>query len=151
MMYLLFFLILMLDQGTKFWVLNALPPYQAHPITPFFNLFLTYNQGVSFSLFWGGENHQYILIILACIICFFLYRWLIHEKNKWTKIGLICVLAGATGNIIDRVRLHKVVDFLDFYLYSYHWPAFNVADIAICVGAGLMIMGSFLQKGKQHV
>ena len=151
MMYLLFFLILGLDQATKFWVETAFVPHRAYPVTPFFNVFLTYNQGVSFSLLWGGKDRQYLLIALSCIICLFLGKWFLTEKNKWTRVGLICVLAGALGNVLDRLRFHKVVDFLDFYLYSYHWPAFNVADIAICVGAGLIVLGTFLESRRKHV
>lgn len=137
--------VLALDQATKWLALAHLDPYQPVAVTPFFNLVLVWNRGVSFGLFAGaGEHGPWLLTLVAAAIGAFLLVWLYRETRPVTRTALWLVLAGAVGNVIDRVRFGAVVDFLDFHAMGYHWPAFNVADSAIVVGAGLILLDSLV-------
>lgn len=143
--FLLALLVLALDQLTKWLALANLDPYQPVEVTPFFNLVLVWNRGVSFGLFAGaGELGPWLLSLMAAMIGAFLIVWLYRETRTVTRAALWLVLAGAVGNVIDRVRFGAVVDFLDFHAFGYHWPAFNVADSAIVVGAGLILLDSLV-------
>ena len=138
-------LVLVLDQLSKAAALRVLDPYQALSVTPFFDLVLVWNRGVSFGMFAGAGDHgPWLLMALAAAIATFLVIWLSRETRPVTRVALWLVLAGAVGNTIDRVRFGAVVDFLDFHLYGHHWPAFNVADSAIVVGAGLILLDSLV-------
>ncbi len=137
--------ILVLDQVTKWLALGALDPYEYLTVTPFFNLVLVWNRGVSFGMFNAlGDHGPWLLTLLACAIGAFLIVWLLRERRPVTRLALWLVLAGAVGNAIDRIRFGAVVDFLDFHAFGYHWPAFNVADSAIVVGAGLILLDSLV-------
>ena len=125
-------------------------------VTGFFNLVSAWNRGVSFSMFNDlGQWGVFILSGFALIVVSFLCYWLKKEKNRQMQIALGFVIGGAVGNVIDRVRLGAVFDFLDFYVHSYHWPAFNVADSFICIGAFLIIVNGLchcsLNKEKKVV
>lgn len=147
MIYLITLITLFLDQLSKVWAYETLPEHQFVPVCPFFNLFLTYNKGVSFSAFTTDKAYgPFVLSGVSCLICMFLIWWLYKEKNKVIRIALAMVLGGAIGNVIDRIRLGAVIDFLDVYYNTYHWPAFNVADSAICCGAFLIFTQLFFQK-----
>ena len=138
-------LVLVLDQLSKAAALRVLDPYQALSVMPFFDLVLVWNRGVSFGMFAGAGDHgPWLLMALAAAIATFLVIWLSRETRPVTRVALWLVLAGAVGNTIDRVRFGAVVDFLDFHLYGHHWPAFNVADSAIVVGAGLILLDSLV-------
>jgi len=116
---------------------------------PFFNLVLTMNKGVSFSMFYSHASYApYVLMVLALVIMLGVLYFAIDTKNYAERYFLCLVLAGAIGNFIDRVRFKGVVDFLDFHWFnSYHFPAFNVADSAITIGAILYITyGLFFGK-----
>lgn len=150
MIYLIILLTIVFDQVSKALVYADLPLYQPIPVCPFFNLFFTMNKGVSFS-FLASDSPlvPWLLSGFALGVCGLLAYWIAHEKDKWTRIGLALVLGGALGNVIDRIRLGAVIDFLDFYIGTYHWPAFNVADSAICVGVAIIIIKSFQKKEKK--
>ena len=138
-------LVLVLDQATKWIVLRELDPYTPVAVTPFFNLVLVWNRGVSFGMFAeAGDHGPWLLTALAAAIGAFLLVWLYRETRPVPRLALWLVLAGAVGNSIDRLRLGAVVDFLDFHAFGYHWPAFNVADSAICIGAGLILLDSLV-------
>lgn len=136
--------VLVLDQISK-WV--ALDLFGEAPriieVLPFFNLVLVWNQGISFGLF-GGSNAvgAWVLVGLAVVISAILVRWMIKAETRITALGLALIVGGAVGNVIDRVRFGAVVDFLDFHAWGYHWPAFNVADSAITIGAAALILES---------
>jgi signal peptidase II len=135
--------VLALDQATKWAALDWLDPYRPVAVTPFFNLVLVWNRGVSFGMFAeAGDHGPWLLTLLAAAIGAFLVVWLHREARPVTRLALWLVLAGASGNLIDRVRFGAVIDFLDFHAFGYHWPAFNVADSAIVVGAGLILLDS---------
>ena len=142
------FIVLALDLVTKYWVESALVFGQQIPITSFFNLVLTYNPGAAFSFLGDASGWQRwflsgIAFIACAVISYLLYK---QTENKLFCLALSLVLGGALGNLYDRITLGHVVDFLDFYIGDYHWPAFNVADSAICIGAVLLIYESFTTK-----
>ena len=145
-------ILIFLDQVTKWWIINyIMQPIKILPITPFFNIVLTWNSGISFGIFSNqGSFSVIILSTLATLIVFFLAVWLIKAVNKKLIIGLICIIGGAIGNIIDRVYHGAVIDFLDFHIKSYHWPAFNVADSCIFIGATLIILDSLFPDKKEE-
>ena len=145
-------ILIFLDQVTKWWIINyIMQPIKILPITPFFNIVLTWNSGISFGIFSNqGSFSVIILSTLATLIVFFLAAWLMKAVNKKLIIGLICIIGGAIGNIIDRVYHGAVIDFLDFHIKSYHWPAFNVADSCIFIGATLIILDSLFPDKKEE-
>ena len=116
---------------------------------PFFNIILVWNNGVSFSMFSNNTLiGRFLLIALSVTITTYVALYLKKEKNKLNRFALIIIIAGAIGNILDRLRYGAVIDFLDFYIGEYHWPAFNLADIYICTGVGLIILNSIISKKK---
>lgn len=116
-------------------------------IAPFFNLVIAWNTGVSFSMFNNlGNAGVYILSGFALIVAIFLLCWLKNEKSRYMQIALGLVIGGAIGNVIDRIRLGAVYDFLDIHINTYHWPAFNLADSFICIGAMMIICDSLLNS-----
>jgi signal peptidase II len=137
--------ILLLDQWTKSMVVEKLPLYQTvNVIHGFFDLTHVRNTGGAFGIF-GGEKGGlgsilFVVVSLIAIgaIVFLFFR--IKENEKTLAVAFSFILSGAVGNLIDRLRYGEVVDFLDFHLSGYHWPAFNVADSAICIGIGLMAL-----------
>ncbi|MCE5244032.1 MAG: signal peptidase II [Desulfobacteraceae bacterium] len=144
-------IIILLDQATKYLVLKFMPIYTGEVIVPgFFNLVHVRNTGAAFSML-AGENtalRQTVMISLTlAVVAMILYTYFkVRVEDRWTRTGYILITGGALGNVIDRFRFGEVVDFLDFYVGSYHWPAFNVADSAISVGAVMLIISLF--KGR---
>jgi signal peptidase II len=133
-------LVIALDQLTKVAVMAALRPYDTIPVIPgFFNLVHVRNPGIAFGLLsqlgaaWSGLILS--AVTAAAIILLIIWFGRLREGDRRTAFGLSLVIGGALGNLIDRFRLGEVVDFLDFYVGSIHWPAFNVADSAVTVGA----------------
>ena len=138
-------LVIVLDQLTKYWVSQSLAPGESVPVTPFFNLVLTYNTGAAFSFLSRASGWQRGLFILIAVLASLLIIYFIrrYHREQRFSIGLSLILGGALGNLWDRIVLGHVVDFLDFYIQTHHWPAFNVADSAITCGAALLIWDSF--------
>jgi signal peptidase II len=144
--------LLALDQLTK-WVALDLLDLAAQPIavTPFFNLVMVWNKGVSFGMLDSlGTLAPWLLWGLALAVVIALLIWLRRSEHAMMAIGLGLVIGGALGNVIDRLRYGAVVDFLDFHLAGYHWPAFNFADAGICVGAGLIVVDGLLAPRRQY-
>lgn len=140
--------VLALDQATKWLALGTLLGRGPVVVTPFFNLVLVWNRGVSFGMLAGSG--AWALTLMAAGIGAFVVVWLYRETRPLTRAALWLVLAGAVGNVIDRVRFGAVVDFLDFHAFGYHWPAFNVADSAIVVGAGLILLDSLVLSQRTN-
>jgi len=142
-------IVLILDLASKYWVESALAFGQKIPLTGFFNLVLTYNPGAAFSFLSEESGWQRWFLSgvagSAALLIVYLLNKYKHEKLFCMSLSLI--LGGALGNLYDRITLGHVVDFLDFYVGTYHWPAFNIADSAIFIGAALMIYESFRNKG----
>ena len=152
--FILFFIIssiLVLDQTTKYLVRVELPLHVPVNITSFFNLFLTYNKGVSFSLFSNNSAYGPVLLaLLSILVSLGIVYWIKKEQNIVLKVALTFILGGAISNVIDRIYLGQVVDFLDFHAFGYHWPAFNIADSAICLGAFIILTRVFFDKEKEQ-
>lgn len=142
--------VIVFDQITKWLILDAfLPDPSRVEVLPFFNLVLTWNPGVSFGMFGGlGDLGPWILTIFALVIAAVMGVWMMRTNGVWTALGLSLLVGGALGNVIDRVRFGAVVDFLDFHVLGYHWPAFNVADSAISVGAAVLIIEALFTKAE---
>lgn len=139
-----FIFILVLDQYTKHLVQKNIPLH--HTITVidgFFNLTHLRNTGGAFGIF-GGEkgglgSFFFIAVSLAAVgVILYLFHGL-KEHERIQALSLSLILSGAVGNLVDRIRHQEVIDFLDFHLFSYHWPSFNVADSGITIGIGLMV------------
>ena len=139
--------VVMLDQASKAWVLASFRYMESLVVTPFFNLVLVYNTGAAFSFLAGAGGWQkWFFVILALGISAWLLSLLRHHaQERLLPTALSLILGGAIGNVIDRLRFDAVVDFLDFHLAGYHWPAFNVADSAITVGVVLMLLQQWRQ------
>ena len=130
-----------LDQATKWWVLTHLmDPPRVTPVTPFFNLVLGWNRGVTFGLLAADHpSTPWLLSSLAFAVIAGLVVWTTRDRRPGmaTSVGLIA--GGALGNVVDRLRHGAVTDFLDFHAAGYHWPAFNLADTAIVIGVALLL------------
>ncbi len=135
-----------LDQVSKMLVFGYLmKTAPVVKITSFFNLVSAWNTGVSFSMFNDlGDMGVYILSAFSLLVVSFLIWWLSKEKDFIAQIALGLVIGGAIGNVIDRLRTGAVFDFLDFHFSGYHWPAFNLADSFICIGAILIIFNGIV-------
>ena len=154
--------VLLSDQLSKWWVLQTflgakplaffdflsqsgpLLPFSQTPITSFFNIVMVWNHGISFGLL---QNHadwaKYGLTAVSGVISLGFLAWLWQANSRLLAVALGLVVGGAWGNVFDRVRFGAVVDFLDIYVGRYHWPAFNVADSAVCLGVGLLLWHSW--------
>jgi signal peptidase II len=133
-------LILVVDQLTKYWAVQWLTG-KAVEVTPFFNLVLVYNPGAAFSFLSdasGWQRELFIAIALGASI-WIVYLLRRYPGERMFAAALSLVLAGAVGNLTDRIVVGAVIDFLDFHAFGYHWPAFNVADSAITCGAVLLV------------
>ncbi len=138
-------LVIVLDQVSKIIAVKYLFGKPAVEILPFFNFSLAFNTGAAFGFLHnssGWQNIFFISIALAVSAVIFYMAIKLGPKDKWELTGLMLVLGGALGNVIDRIRLQKVVDFLDFYVNNWHFPTFNIADSAITIGAIILILDS---------
>jgi len=141
-------LVIFLDQLSKLAILMLLD--HAVAVTPFLNLVVVWNRGVSFGMFASaGALMPWLLSGLALAVVVALGFWLRRVADPLVGVALGLIIGGALGNVIDRVRFGAVVDFLDFHALGYHWPAFNVADSAICVGAALLLVDGLLAPRRQ--
>ena len=144
-------IVVVADQITKAAATGYLMLYQPVPVMPLFNLTLMHNTGAAFSFLndAGGWQRWFFTLLalgVSVAILFWLRKMPAHER--WQGVGLSLVMGGAIGNVIDRMRMGYVVDFLDFYFSTHHFPAFNVADSAITVGAGILLLLSFRKDQK---
>ena len=142
-------LALILDQLSKIWIDTSMSLYQSIPVFPGFSITYAHNYGAAFSfLSDAGGWQRWFFAVLAAVISIGLIVWIKRLKPEETllAVSLSLVLGGAIGNLIDRVIYGYVIDFLDVYYQSYHWPVFNIADSAITVGVAFMLYESFMQK-----
>ncbi len=143
-------LVLILDQASKRLIIASLTPYQeVIAVTPFFNLVHVHNTGAAFSLLADQSGWQRWFFLIVASIATGVILWLLATTRGRTlfAIGLALILGGALGNVIDRLAYGHVIDFLDFHAAGWHWPAFNLADSAITVGAGLLIWDGLWGSG----
>ena len=141
-----------LDQASKLAVVKLLPfGYPGVEITPFFNLVHVYNKGAAFSFLADqGGWQRWFFAVLAFAICGLLIHWLRKQSvtQRWSGIAYSLIIGGALGNVFDRLVLGHVVDFLDFYWQRSHWPAFNLADSFITIGAICLVVDEIIQHRK---
>ena len=136
-----------LDQVTKWWILEKVVSSRgAIHITPFFNLVLGWNRGISFGMLGAHDLPPWILALFSGSIAAGLIIWLLRTRDRMVATGLALIIGGALGNALDRLRHGAVTDFLDFHLAGWHWPAFNFADVGIVCGAGLLILDTFIRR-----
>ena len=143
--------IVVADQIVKWVVLQNFAAGEQRVVTDFFNLVLVFNKGAAFSLFaqapgWQAPVLSAFAIAAAIAVSVFIVR---SPGRQILCFGLALILGGAIGNVIDRLRFGQVVDFLDFHALGWHWPAFNVADSAITIGAALLILDGFRRHEKR--
>lgn len=135
-------IVLCLDQLTKGLATHFLTLYEPLPLTSFFNLTLAYNTGAAFSLFAHAKHSVLLLSLLATAVSVGVFVWLLclpqNKANRKLRIALALLLGGALGNLMDRVLYGYVVDFMDLYWHVWHWPAFNVADMCLCLAVGML-------------
>ena len=124
-------------------------PYLMTPVTNFFNIVFTWNFGTAFSLFNGlGEYAPIMLILMTGAVIGVILYYLFTRAKKFEIVPLALIGGGALGNLLDRIRFGAVIDFLDFHIGAYRWPAFNVADVCIVVGVGLYILNWYIARRK---
>ncbi|NML29285.1 signal peptidase II [Paraburkholderia antibiotica] len=135
-------IVILFDQLTKISVRKVFEYGVPHEVTSFFNLILVYNRGAAFSFLamaggWQRWAFTALGVVAALVICYLLKR---HSGQKMFCTALALILGGALGNVIDRLMYGHVIDFLDFHVGGWHWPAFNLADSAITIGAILLVL-----------
>ena len=147
----LFFIV---DQVTKTIAVDYFTEvgrYETVEVMPFFNFVLRYNTGAAFSFLADAGGWQVLFFSsIASLVSLGILYWMftIPASNRWLGIALSLILAGALGNLYDRITLGKVVDFIDWYYQNYHWPAFNIADAVIMLGAAMMLLDGFFGKDE---
>ncbi len=137
---------LILDQMTKLAIVDSMTLHQSIPVTSFFSLTYVHNTGAAFSLLSdAGGWQRWLFSSLAAVVSVVMVVWIsrLQKHETLLAVSLSLVLGGAIGNLFDRVAYGYVIDFLDVYYQDMHWPAFNIADSAICIGVFLMLLESF--------
>lgn len=144
--------VIVADQAAKAWVLRFFAAHDGAPVaavTPFFNLVLTGNRGMSFGLFnTNAAMNTAVFTALAAAIVIALIVWLRRAHSSMIRLALGLIIGGAIGNVIDRLVRGAVVDFLDFHVGDWHWFAFNLADAAICLGVVALLLDGLLARPK---
>ena len=142
------------DQWTKQFAVSHLSYREIYEVMPFFNFTLVYNEGAAFSFLADQGGWQvYFFTTVSSVVSVALFYWLYTldaKKEWWLSISLSLILSGALGNLYDRVTMGKVVDFIDWYYGTYHFPAFNIADAVIFLGAAMMLWDSFFIEPKRQ-
>jgi signal peptidase II len=145
--------IFVIDRVTKSLVLNHLTLAEPVNILSMLNLLFTFNTGAAFGFLNKASGWQeWLFITIAVGVSIFLIIWQLRipVKYLWLKIAAALILGGTLGNLYDRIVFHKVIDFLDFYFKKWHYPVFNIADAAICVGATMLIIDILLQEKRKN-
>ena len=137
-----------LDQATKLSALAALGRGDVYAVLPIFNLCLSFNQGISFSLFTETFTGRPVMLAgITLAVTALLGILLVRSTTRLEAVALGLIIGGALGNVLDRLRIGAVVDFLDFHVWGFHWPAFNLADSAIVIGAMALVATTFIGNG----
>lgn len=142
MWFLVSVLVILVDQISKYAAMQQLEPYQSYDIMPMLSFTLAYNTGAAFSFLSGaGDWHHLFFIGFSAIVSFVIMVWIIRLPKQTAYLqftALSLILGGAVANLIDRITLGYVIDFIDVYYKNHHWPIFNIADSAITVGTLLL-------------
>lgn len=142
-----------LDQISKHWLMFGVGMIdgRAYELTSFFSLVMVWNQGVSFGMFaTGSEASRWFLIAMSLTITAGLAVWFYRSQDNFIKTANSFIIGGAIGNVIDRLHFGAVADFFDFHVANSHWPAFNVADMSICLGVALLVYDGIIRSKKQE-
>jgi signal peptidase II len=144
-------LVLVLDQASKWFMVSWLSLYETVAVMPFFNFTMAHNTGAAFSLLANAGGWQrWFFTIIAIVVSMVMVVWLkrLTANARLEAIAISLMLGGAIGNLIDRLMYGYVIDFVDLYNYfgTYHFPAFNIADSALCIGVTLLIIDTFKNK-----
>ncbi|CAB0149439.1 Lipoprotein signal peptidase [Pseudidiomarina piscicola] len=145
--------LIIIDQVTKQWVLDAFDLYESIEIMPYLNFTYVQNFGAAFSFLSDqGGWQRWLFTGLAIAVSVILLVWLRRNPvNMWRQnLAFSLILAGAVGNVVDRLIHGFVIDFIDVYVDNWHWPAFNVADMAITIGAVLMLLEAFFEQRQEQ-
>src|SRR5262245_25732790 len=144
-------LVVLLDRASKLAVLAHFRPGEGYEVTGFFNLVLVFNKGAAFSFLASAPGWQTPFFATIAVVAILIIGYLIYKDPAKALFcfGLALILGGAVGNLWDRLQWGHVVDFLDFHAAGWHWPAFNVADSAITVGAAILIIDGFLHREEE--
>ncbi len=143
-------IVVLLDQLTKITMTRLLAYGQSDPVTSFFNLVMVYNRGAAFSFLSDQRGWQRYFFTGVSVAASLFILWML-KRNPTQRLfcwALALILGGALGNLIDRVAYGHVIDFLDFHVAGWHWPAFNVADAAITLGAALFVLDEFRRVNR---
>jgi signal peptidase II len=143
-------LVVVLDQLSKWAVLAHFAPGERRALSGFFNMVLVFNKGAAFSFLADAPGWQTPVLVTFALLAAALISVLIvrSPERRVPCAGLALILGGALGNVVDRLRFGSVVDFIDLHALGWHWPAFNVADSAICVGAALLVLEGFVRHER---
>ncbi len=137
-------LVILLDQASKEWVRGTFSLHESVPVLPgFFNLTYIRNTGAAWGMF-SGQNLALALLAFVMLVTLVVFRRKILPPGRLHRVALGLLCGGIAGNLFDRLRLDYVTDFLDFYFRDGHFPSFNVADSAICIGVGIYVLGTLL-------
>jgi signal peptidase II len=149
--FLLSLIVILADQLSKYWAATTLVPYEPEPLFSMFNFTLAYNTGAAFSFLSGtGSWHRWFFAGFSIIMSLVLVAWLarLSPKARLQSLAVSLILGGAVGNLYDRAVLGHVIDFIDVYYENHHWPVFNLADSAICIGAFLLFIDLCKNPGR---
>ncbi len=146
------FILLLADQFTKVLILGYYHLGESTYVTSFFNIVRVHNSGAAFSFLASGSGWQrwFFVGIAVAAVVFILFMLRSHAGQRLFSFALACILGGAVGNVIDRLLHGYVIDFLDFHLRGWHFPAFNVADSAITIGAACLILDELLRVRRSR-
>ena len=142
-----------LDQALKLWLLFGLRLAEEGPfqLASFLEIVLAWNRGISYGLFQQSTDiGRWALVVLSIVAAVWLWRWMWREPRGFSVFSLALIIGGALGNVFDRLVLGHVVDFLDFYWQRAHWPAFNLADSFIFIGAAMIVLDGFRGEKKEQ-
>jgi signal peptidase II len=153
--FILFSIVIISDQISKFYIKSHFALHESKPVIKgFFNITYVLNPGAAFGFLANlSETYRksFFIVITILAICAIIYLYLKESSYKFRSIAYVLIISGAFGNFIDRVYMGKVVDFLDFYIKNYHWPAFNIADSSISIGIFFLILDLiFINKGEKN-
>lgn len=143
-------LVFILDQFSKFWVLEHVGTNEILHINSYLNFMLAFNPGVTFGLLRAYSHTHYILLVLGvCILSCVVSVWWWKAESIIQRYATAIIFFGAIGNLVDRLRFRAVIDFIDFHIFGWHWYTFNLADSAIVLGVGLLFLDNFCKAKKE--
>ncbi|WP_231711386.1 signal peptidase II [Xanthobacter dioxanivorans] len=144
-------LVLVADQATKSLVIAWAErwPAQLHPVTPFLDFVALWNYGISYGLFPQGETGRWVLVAIKVVAALLFSVWLTRARGRLEALALGMLIGGAIGNAVDRVVYGAVFDFISLHAFGYRWYVFNVADVAVVVGVGLLLYDAFFSRASK--